>query len=52
MLISRLEELGLGILTRSCPLELVDQVVGEAGRAEKRQRLLSARFTVYFVLAM
>ncbi|MFF3460783.1 IS4 family transposase [Streptomyces sp. NPDC002730] len=26
--------------------------MGEAGRTEKRRRLLSARFTVYFVLAM
>ncbi|MFJ7266638.1 transposase domain-containing protein [Streptomyces sp. NPDC099050] len=50
MLVSRLERLGLGILTRSCPPELVDQVVGEAGCGEKRRRLLSARFTVYFVL--
>ncbi|WP_331768946.1 IS4 family transposase (plasmid) [Embleya sp. NBC_00888] len=52
MLISRLERLGLGVLTQSCPPELVDRVVGEAGRQEKRRRLLSARFTVYFVLAM
>ncbi|MFZ4250447.1 IS4 family transposase [Streptomyces griseoincarnatus] len=52
MLISRLERLGLGVLTRSCPPELVDRVVDEAGRLEKRRRLLSARFTVYFVLAM
>ncbi|WP_234328019.1 IS4 family transposase [Streptomyces sp. NRRL F-2664] len=49
---SRLEWLGLGILTRSCPPELVDRVVGEAGCTEKRRRLLSARFTVYFVLAL
>ncbi|MFJ7787048.1 IS4 family transposase [Streptomyces albidoflavus] len=27
-------------------------MVGDAGRSEKRRRLLSARFTVYFVLAM
>ncbi|WP_406726728.1 transposase domain-containing protein [Streptomyces sp. GD-15H] len=52
MSISRLERLGSGILTRSCPPELVDQVVDEAGRSEERRRLLSARFTVYFVLAM
>lgn len=52
VLISRLERLGLGVLTRSCPPELVDRVVSEAGRSEKRRRLLSARFTVYFVLAM
>ncbi|WP_234327979.1 IS4 family transposase [Streptomyces sp. NRRL F-2664] len=29
----------------------MDRVVAEAGCAEKRRRLLSARFTVYFVLA-
>ncbi|MEV7253875.1 transposase domain-containing protein [Streptomyces cyaneofuscatus] len=40
---SRLERLGLGILTRSCPPELVDRVVAEAGCGEKRRRLLSAR---------
>ncbi|WP_435598469.1 transposase domain-containing protein [Streptomyces anulatus] len=42
---SRLERLGLGILTRSCPPELVDRVVAEAGCGERRRRLLSARFT-------
>ncbi|AXE75838.1 transposase domain-containing protein [Streptomyces atratus] len=51
-MISRPERLGPGVLTRSCPPESVDRVVGEAGRAEKHRRLLSARFTVYFVLAM
>ncbi|MGW3401168.1 transposase domain-containing protein, partial [Streptomyces zhihengii] len=30
----------------------MDRVVGEAGCGEKRRRLLSARFTVYFVLAL
>ncbi|MGW2370643.1 transposase domain-containing protein [Streptomyces sp. NPDC001667] len=39
-------------MTRSCPPEVVDRVVGEAGCVEKRRRLLSARFTVYFVLAL
>ncbi|MFD9791475.1 transposase domain-containing protein [Streptomyces sp. NPDC059070] len=52
VLVSRLERLGLGILTRSCPPDLVDRVVGEAGSGEKRRRLLSARFTVYFVLGL
>ncbi|MGW1290537.1 transposase domain-containing protein [Streptomyces sp. NPDC002586] len=31
---------------------LVDRVVAEVGCAEKRRRVLSARFTVYFVLAL
>ncbi|WP_322724878.1 transposase domain-containing protein [Streptomyces spongiae] len=30
----------------------MDQVVAEAGCVEKRRRVLSARFTVYFVLAL
>ncbi|MFE3156124.1 transposase domain-containing protein [Streptomyces sp. NPDC059221] len=51
MLVSRLERLGLGILTRSRPPELVGRVVAGAGCGEKRRRLLSARVTVYFVLA-
>lgn len=46
------ERLRLGNLTRSCPPELVDHVVAEARCGERRRRLLSARFTVYFVLAL
>jgi hypothetical protein len=34
------------------PPALVDAVVAEAGRAERRQRLLPARVVVYYVLAM
>ena len=34
------------------PPELVDEVVGQAGRRERRQRLLPARVVVYYVLAM
>ena len=34
------------------PPELVDRVVGEAGRREQRQRLLPARVVVYYVLAL
>lgn len=40
------------MLTRVFPPELVDAVVGEAGRAERRKRLLPARVVVYYVLAM
>jgi hypothetical protein len=39
-------------LTRVFPPELVDRVVGEAGRVEQRHRLLPARVVVYYVLAM
>lgn len=34
------------------PPELVDRVVAQAGRRERRQRLLPARVVVYYVLAM
>ena len=34
------------------PPELVDGVVGEAGRRERRRRLLPARVVVYYVLAL
>lgn len=44
--------LGLEVLTRAGRQELVDRAGDEAGRSEKRRRLLSARFTVYFVLSM
>jgi hypothetical protein len=40
------------VLTRVFPPELVDRVVAEAGRRERRQRLLPARVVVYYVLAM
>jgi hypothetical protein len=34
------------------PPELVDEVVAEAGRAERRHRLMPARVVVYYVLAL
>jgi hypothetical protein len=40
------------VLTRVFPPELVDGVVAEVGRRERRQRLLPARVVVYYVLAM
>ena len=39
-------------MTRVFPPELVDAVVRESGRGERRQRLLPARVVVYYVLAM
>lgn len=42
----------LGVLTRWIPPSLVDDVVREAERTERRVRLLPARVVVYFVLAM
>ncbi|MFJ9762108.1 transposase domain-containing protein [Streptomyces sp. NPDC101149] len=50
--LSHLDRLGFEVLTRSGLPELVDRVVDEAGRSEKRRRLLSTPFAVYFALAM
>jgi Insertion element 4 transposase N-terminal/Transposase DDE domain len=46
------DHISIGVLTRVFAPELVDAVVAEAGRAERRQRLLPARVVVYYVLAM
>ncbi|MFI6007196.1 IS4 family transposase [Streptomyces sp. NPDC051366] len=43
---------GVGVLTRMYPPWLVDEVVAQCGRTEKRRRLLPARLVVYFLLAM
>jgi hypothetical protein len=40
------------MLTRTFPPDLVDEVICATGRAEQRQRLLSARVVLYYVLAM
>ena len=40
------------MLTRVFPPELVDGVVAESGRTERRHRLLPARVVVYYVLAL
>jgi Insertion element 4 transposase N-terminal/Transposase DDE domain len=42
----------LGVLTRTFPPSLVDEVVAAVGKGEQRQRLLPARLVVYYVLAM
>ena len=46
------DHISIGVLTRVFPPELVDRVVLEAGRVERRHRLLPARVVVYYVLAM
>jgi hypothetical protein len=46
------DHISIGVLTRVFPPELVDEVVAQAGRAERRRRLLPARVVVYYVLAM
>src|SRR6266498_5882699 len=47
-----LDRVAIGVLTRTFPPELVDEVIDEAGAREQRRRSLPARLTVYFVLAM
>ncbi|HUR03429.1 MAG TPA: IS4 family transposase [Nonomuraea sp.] len=44
--------LRLGVLTEQISPELVDQAVADAGRVQRRCRLLPARAVVYFVLAL
>jgi hypothetical protein len=46
------DHISIGVLTRVFPPELVDEVVAQAERRERRQRLLPARVVVYYVLAM
>nr|WP_232784352.1 IS4 family transposase [Carbonactinospora thermoautotrophica] len=46
------DRVALGVLTRSVPAGLVDEVVAECGRRERRRRKLPARLVVYYVLAM
>ncbi|SNS02823.1 transposase domain-containing protein, partial [Blastococcus mobilis] len=44
--------LRLGVLTEQIPPALVDEAVADAGRRERRCRLLPARAVVYFVLGL
>jgi hypothetical protein len=46
------DHISIGVLTRVFPPELVDEVVAQARRRERRARLLPARVVVYYVLAM
>ena len=46
------DRIGIGVLTRLVPRDLVDEVIAEAGRREQRRRLLPARVVVYYVLAL
>ena len=43
---------GFGLLSAICPPELVDRVLEECGRRERRVRLLPARLVVYVLLVM
>jgi hypothetical protein len=46
------DHVALGVLTRTFPPSVVDEVVAAAGKSEQRQRLLPARLVAYYVLAM
>jgi Insertion element 4 transposase N-terminal/Transposase DDE domain len=46
------DHISIGVLTRVFPPELVDGVVAEAERRERRARLMPARVVVYYVLAL
>lgn len=46
------DRIAIGVLTRTVPPELVDEVVAATDTGEVRKRLLPARVVVYFVLAM
>src|ERR1019366_5137232 len=46
------DHISIGVLTRVFPPDVVDKMIAEAGRIEKRQRLLPARVVVYYVLGL
>ena len=46
------DHVALGVLTRTFPTELVDAVLRDTGREQRRHRLLPARLVVYYVLAV
>jgi hypothetical protein len=46
------DRIAIGVLTRVFPPAVIDAAVASAGRGEVRSRLLPARVTVYYVLAM
>ena len=46
------DRIGIGVLAKVVPPQLVDRVVDEAGAREQRKRVLPARVVVYLLLAM
>jgi Insertion element 4 transposase N-terminal/Transposase DDE domain len=46
------DQVALGVLTRTYPPALVDRVLAQTGRVERRHRLLPARLMVYYVLGL
>jgi hypothetical protein len=46
------DHVALGVLTRTFPPGLVDEILVETGRVEQRSRLLPARLVTYYVLGL
>lgn len=46
------DRIGIGVLTRLVPRDLIDEVLAETCRKERRSRLLPAHVVVYFVMAL
>jgi Insertion element 4 transposase N-terminal/Transposase DDE domain len=46
------QRIGLGVLAEYVPANLVDQVLADTGRVQRRRRRLPARTVVWFVLAL
>jgi Insertion element 4 transposase N-terminal/Transposase DDE domain len=46
------DHVSIGVLTRTYPPDLIDRVLAECGRIEKRRRLLPARVMVYYAMAL
>lgn len=46
------DHLSIGVLTKTVPRYIVDDVLSETARKEKRSRLLPAHVVVYFVMAL
>ena len=46
------DRISIGVLARTIPRDLVDEVLAETGAREKRNRRLPAHVVVYFVVAM
>jgi hypothetical protein len=46
------DHISLGVLTRVFAPEVVDEILEECGRLERRHRLLPARVVVYYVLGL
>jgi hypothetical protein len=46
------DHLSIGVLTRTVPRYVIDEVLASTGRKEKRSRLLPAHVVVYFVMSL